>query len=219
MLLSGLSFEDFKKEDCARKLEMERNCLKITELTRKITQKYQQDTNHSNQVRRIALKIFEALQDLHHLGKPEKCWLECAAILHDIGLSVNNSGHNKKSLKIILNDTQLPFSSVDRRIIGSITRYHRKGFPKDKDYNLVGLSKEIKLKVKILSSILRVADGLDFTHQTIVDQIEINADTKTISINCEIHSSPNAEEQSVNKKKDLLEEVFGRQLVLTWRKN
>ena len=198
---------------------MEQNCLKITESTRKIAQKYQQDTNHSKQVRRIALKIFEDLQDLHHLDKPEKCWLECAAILHDIGLSVNTSRHNKKSLKLILNDTQLPFSSVDRRIIGSIARYHRKGFPKDKDYNLAGLSKEIKLKVKILSSILRVADGLDFTHQTIVDQIEINVDTKIISINCEIHSNPNAEEQSVNKKKDLLEEVFGRQLVLTWRKN
>ena len=132
---------------------------------------------------------------------------------------LNNSSHNKKSLKLILDDTQLPFSSVDRRIIGSIARYHRKGFPKDKDYNLAGLSKETKLKVKILSSILRVADGLDFTHQSIVDQIEINVDTKKISIECEIHSNPSAEEQAVNKKKDLLEKVFGRKLVLTWRKN
>ena len=88
MLLRGLSFDAIKKEDRARKLEMEQNCLKITESSRKIAQKYQQDTNHSEQVRRIALKIFEDLKDSHHLDKPERCWLECAAILHDIGLSV-----------------------------------------------------------------------------------------------------------------------------------
>ena len=89
---------------------------------------------------------------------------------------LDTGNHNKNSLKLILDDTQLPFSSVDRRIIGSIARYHRKGFPKEKHYNLAGLSKETKLKVKILSSILRVADGLDFTHQSIVDQIEVNVD-------------------------------------------
>ena len=35
MLLRGLSFEAFKKEDCARKLEMEQNCLKMTEINKK----------------------------------------------------------------------------------------------------------------------------------------------------------------------------------------
>jgi exopolyphosphatase/pppGpp-phosphohydrolase len=165
------------------------------------------------------LKIFDGLKDLHHLGEPKRCWLECAAILHDIGLSVDTNSHNKNSLKLILDDTQMPFSSVDRRIIGSIARYHRKGFPKEKHYNLAGLSKETKLEVKILSSILRVADGLDFTHQSIVDSIKVNVDSKIISIECEIHSNPSSEEQATNKKKGLLEKVFGRKLVLTWRKN
>ena len=64
-----------------------------------------------------------------------------------------------------------------------------------------------------------MADGLDFTHQSIVDRIEVNVDAKKISIDCLIHSEPSAEEQAVNKKKDLLEKVFGRKLVLTWRKN
>jgi len=154
------------------------------------------------------------------LDKTERCWLECAAILHDIGLSVNTRNHNKNSMKLILNDTQLPFSSVERRIIASIARYHRNGFPKEKHYNLSGLDTKTKLKVKVLSSILRVADGLDFTHQSIVNSVEVKVDKKKISIECEIHSNSGAaEEQAVNEKKDLLEEVFGRKLVLTWRKN
>jgi putative phosphoesterase len=220
ILLRAVPYEVIKKEDCTRKLEMEQNCPKMAELSKKVAQKYAQDSNHSDQVKRIALIIFDYLKDLHHLSKPERCWLECAAILHDIGLSVNTRNHNKNSMKLILDDTQLPFSSYDRRIIGSIARYHRNGFPKEKHYNLAGLDKKTKQKIEILSSILRVADGLDFTHQSIVSSVEVKLDSKKISIECEIHSNSNAaEEQAVNEKKDLLEKEFGRKLVLTWRKN
>jgi putative phosphoesterase len=219
MLLQGVSFDVINKEDRMRKLEMAQNCPKMTELSRNVAQKYHQDSSHSEQVSLIALEIFDDIKDLHNLGKTERCWLQCAAILHDIGLSVHPNKHNKNSLKLILNDTQLLFSSVERRIIGSIARYHRKGFPDEKHYNLSALNKETKRKVRILSSILRVADGLDSTHQSIVDQIEVNVDAKKISIECLIHSEPSAEEQAVNKRKDLLEKVFGRKLVLTWKKN
>lgn len=219
MLLRGLSLDYIIKEDYARTLEMEQNCSKMKRSSNKAAQKYQQEPNHSEQVRRIALKIFDDLTDLHNLDRLERCWLECAAILHDIGLSIDTNNHNKNSLKLILDDVQIPFSSVEKRIIGSIVRYHRNGFPKEKHYNLARLSKETKLKVKLLSSILRVADGFDFTHQSIVDHVEVKLDAKKISITCEIHANPSAEEQAVSKKKDLLETVFRRKLVLTWRKN
>lgn len=200
-------------------IKTEKDFLKMVEISREVAKKYQQDTKHTEQVCYIALKIFDDLKDLHHFEKLEKCWLECAAILHDIGLFVDSRNHNKKSLKLILEDTQLPFSSVDRRIIGSIARYHRKSLPKEKHYNLAGLSKGIKFKIKILSSILRVADGLDFTHQSIVKNINVTVESQRIGFECLVHWEPSVEEQAVNKKKDLLELVFSRKLVLTWRKN
>jgi CHAD domain-containing protein len=197
----------------------EKDYLKMLESSRKVAQKYRQDTKHSEQVSSNALKIFDGLSDLHHLENPERCWLECAAILHDIGLSVDTGDHNKNSLKLILDDTQLPFSSLERQIIGSIARYHRKGFPKEKHYNLAGLSKEIKFKISILSGILRVADGLDYTHQSLVEAIDVIVNSEKIGFECVVHSDPSAEEQMANSKKDLLEMVFGRKLVLTWRKD
>ena len=114
MLLRGLSLDAIVKEDHARKLEMEQNCPKMTRFSERVAEKYQQNPNHSEQVRRIALKIFDGLKNLHHLGKLERCWLECAALLHDIGLSVDTNNHNKNSLELILDDTQLPFSSVEK---------------------------------------------------------------------------------------------------------
>jgi exopolyphosphatase/guanosine-5'-triphosphate,3'-diphosphate pyrophosphatase len=126
--------------------------------------------------------------------------------------------HNKNSLKLILDDPEMPFSSEEKRIIGSIARYHRNGVPKENHYNLACLDKEIKLKIKILSGILRVADALDFTHHSIVEQVTASADAKKINIECVVNDSPTEEEKAVDKKKELLEELFGKKLVLTWRK-
>ena len=131
--------------------------------TRRVARKYWPDMKHSEQVRKLSLELFDALQDLHKLGKRERCWLECAAILHDIGLSQGPKAHHKKTLNLILNETQLPFTSVERRVIGNIARYHRKGCPQYKHYNFKSLNPELRRKVTILVGILRLADGLDFS--------------------------------------------------------
>ena len=135
------------------------------------------------QVTRLALEIFDGLTDVHHLGERERCWLECAAILHDVGLSKNRKGHHKESAKLILNDTRLPFTSQERRIVASIARYHRKGLPKPKHYNLATLDPLTVNKVKILASILRVADGLDYTHQSTVKSLNIKWTPKELLLN------------------------------------
>jgi putative phosphoesterase len=218
MLLRGLSFDAIKEEDNLRNREMETNCPKIQKSSRRLAKKYLENTSHPDQVRKIALKIFDDLENLHYLGKRERCWLECAALLHDIGLSVGTNNHQKNSLGIILDDNEMPFSSEEKRIIGSITRYHRKGLPKEKHYNLACLGKETKLKIKTLSSLLRVADALDFKHQSIVDQLIAKSGSKKIDIECMVHASPTEEMLAVEKKKDLLEAVFDKKLVLTWKK-
>jgi putative phosphoesterase len=218
MLLRGLSLDTINEEDQVRNREMEANCQKMEKTSTRLAEKYLENTNHPGHVRSIALKIFDDIENLHHLGKRERCWLDCAALLHDIGLSMGTNNHNKNSLKLILDDAEMPFSSEEKRIIGSIARYHRKGGPKENHYNLACLGKEIKLKIKILSSILRVADALDFTHQSIVDQVIAKAGPKKINIECVINANPTEEKQVVDKKKDLLEEVFEKKLVLTWKK-
>ena len=126
--------------------------------------------------------------------------------------------HHKASLELILDDTEMPFSSEQRRIIGSIARYHRRGGPKNNHYNLACLDKETKQKIAVLSSILRVADALDYTHQSIVSQVIAKDEANSISIECVVNADPIEEQQAVDKKKDLLEEVFAKKLVLTWKK-
>jgi exopolyphosphatase/guanosine-5'-triphosphate,3'-diphosphate pyrophosphatase len=197
---------------------MVQNCKETAEGSQEISKTYWQDTEHYMQVTRLALEIFDGLTGVHHLGKRERCWLECAAILHDAGLSKNRRGHHKESAKLILNDTRLPFTSQERRVVASIARYHRKGLPKQKHYNLATLDLLTVNKVKILAGILRVADGLDYTHQSIVKSLNIKWDTKRVIAKYVSESELTLEEQAVNKKKNLFEKIFARKMVLVWKR-
>jgi len=218
MLLRGVSLDTIIEEDQAKEDLMVQDCKRTVQVCRAISGKYWPDTDHYKQVSKLALGLFDGLIRLHHLSMRERCWLECAAILHDIGLSKSRGSHHKKSAKLILNDTQLPFTSQERRIIASIARYHRKGLPKQTHYNLATLDRVNLHKVKVLASLLRLADSLDYSHQSIVEVLIIKMGIKRITVECMFKTKSILEEQAFNKKKDLFEKVFVKKMVLIWKR-
>jgi diadenosine tetraphosphatase ApaH/serine/threonine PP2A family protein phosphatase len=217
MLLRGVALDTITEEDNARKDALLRNCKEMVKNSQRISKKYWEDTEHCEQVRKVALNFFDSLVSLQKMGKRERCWLECAAILHDIGLSEGISGHHKKSMRLILNDTELPFTSEERRIVASIARYHRRGFPKPKHSNLATLNRATARKIARLSSLLRIADSLDVSHQSVVKNANFKVGSKKVTVECLVHSNPILEEQAFNKKKDLFENIFKKKLVLVWK--
>ncbi len=218
MLLRGVSLDVILEEDQAKQNDMEQNCKETAKASEEVSKSYWQETDHFTQVTKLALAFFDQLQSLHNLGNRERCWLECAAVLHDIGLSQGNGGHHKKSAQLILNETQLPFTSKERRIIASIARYHRRGLPKQNHWNLATLNRQTIQTVRVLSSLLRVADALDYTHQAIVESINVKVGTKQILVQCLSQVDAVLEEESFNKKKDLFEKTFAKKMVLVWKK-
>jgi putative phosphoesterase len=217
MLLRGLSLDAIIKEDEEKKDDMIKNCESLEKTCQVVSEKFGQDIEHCRQVRSLALSLFDGLQPLHQLGDRERCWLDCAAILHDIGLSKGTGSHNKLSMMLILNDPTLPFTSEERRVVASITRYHRNGFPKRKHYNLATFTRSDIKKVAQLSSILRLADGLDYSHGSVVKEINVNVGLTRVFVEYVAASESTLEEQAFNKKKDLFEKVFEKKLVLTWK--
>ncbi len=217
MLLRGVSLEKVIEEDTEREKTALQNCKAMVNASREFAEGYGQDAKHYAQVTRLALKFFDGLVNLHKLGKRERCWLECAAIMHDVGLSKGISGHNKESAKLILNGTHLPFTSRERRIVASIARYHRNGLPKQGHYNLKALDRETVRVIRILSSLLRVADGLDYTHQSNVKAVNFKVGAKKVTVECQRKTKSAMEERAFNKKKDLFEGVFAKKMVLVWK--
>ena len=217
VLLRGVNLETIETQEktLARKvLWKQRSTMKQV---RDVAKNYFPDQSHAEQDRRLALMIFNRTKRMHSLGSRERYWLECAAILHDIGLSRGNKQHHKASMRLVLNDPALPFTQKERYIIGSIARYHRKALPDKKHYNLTILDRTEREKVAALSSILRVADALDYSHRSVVKKVNVKSFLDQVTIECVFSGQHYPEDQAVEKRKNLFERVFKKDLAVVWK--
>ena len=172
---------------------------------------------HTHQVTRLALQLFDELQSLHRLGAEERLWLQYAALLHDIGWIEGQQAHHKTALRIILTAPGLPFDTRERHIVGSIARYHRKALPDEKHDHFAALEPADRQKVRVLAGLLRVADGLDCTHQSAVASLACQVTPKRLVIRCAARQPAEEERLEALDKGALSEQVFERKLVIEWR--
>ncbi|MFH1477447.1 MAG: HD domain-containing protein [Verrucomicrobiota bacterium] len=170
------------------------------------------DEPHARHVAKLALMLFDSLVALHKFKRKDRFWLECAAVLHDIGWIGGGKGHHKKSLNIIRDSVSLPFSHRRRLMVGVIARYHRRALPMIKHYHYSALAPRDREMVLGLAAILRVADGLDAVHR----QAIINVSCKTTPDEIIIHYKTNrpvpVELKAAAVKSDLMKRVFKRKI-------
>ena len=67
-----------------------------------LAREHPEELAHLRQVARLAAILFRELEPLHGMGDREHELLCCAALLHDIGISVSYQRHHKHSLRLIL---------------------------------------------------------------------------------------------------------------------
>jgi putative phosphoesterase len=170
--------------------------------------------DHTQFVRSTAVQLFDLLQGEHGLGSGERYWLECGALLHDIGWSVGGEEHNLSSFNLILVDDRLPFDERERLIVASLARYHRKGLPKKGHANYGSLKGKERRTVDILGGILRVADGLDVRHNHDVRLIGCWTDPHLIIIEVADPQEHRYEIEAGSRKGKLFEKAFDRKLMI-----
>lgn len=171
---------------------------------------------HSHQVTRLALRLFDGMQPLHQYGAAERFLLQCAALLHDIGWIVGPEGHHKTALNIITNTGLLPFGKRDRYIIGAVARYHRKSTPRPRHLYFATMEPVDRRLVIVLAAILRTADGLDRSHGSLVKDFVCLCSPEEIRLICEAGGPQGGEIVAALEKGTLLEQTFGRKLVIEW---
>lgn len=172
------------------------------------------DRNHCEQVLRLGCKIFDFLKNKFDLNEKDKEYLEAASILHDIGHCISHSQHHKHSYYLIRNSELLGFNDNEIEIIANIARYHRKSSPKQKHEGFERLSSKNRDKVGKLAGILRIADGFDRGHNSVVKNIELEFSGKTLSIYLSTFDDKDStlEVWGANMRRELFEESFGIEL-------
>jgi exopolyphosphatase/guanosine-5'-triphosphate,3'-diphosphate pyrophosphatase len=129
---------------------------------------------HSRHVQRLALLLFDAIGARLGCKPADRQLLSDAALLHDVGYHVNYEGHHKHSLHLITHAELLGISPGDQVVAAHVARYHRGGAPNRKKHREFGqLDRSARRRIKRLSAILRVADGLDRGHVGAVARVKV----------------------------------------------
>jgi exopolyphosphatase / guanosine-5'-triphosphate,3'-diphosphate pyrophosphatase len=129
---------------------------------------------HSNQVVRLALALFDQMRAFHGLTDREREWLEYAALMHDIGGHISYSGHHKHSYYLIKNGDLRGFHPDEIEVMALVARYHRRGTPKRSHPQYAQLPATLRRTVRTLASILRVAESLDRSHAQPISGLEVH---------------------------------------------
>lgn len=174
---------------------------------------------HAYEVKRLCKLLFNELcKTVREMPVRELEILEQAALLHDIGYSVEAKSHNKHSRDIILKEGIEGFADEEIKIIACIARYHRGSLPDKNSHKLYGsFSKTERKIIKRLSGILRFADGLDVEHKPLIEEIRTEYDSINHILKIILVPTPECKGLNISKslrKRDLLELGFKCQSVV-----
>src|SRR6266850_338185 len=89
------------------------------------------EPQHVLHVAKLALRLFDQLQDLHRLTPADRVVLEAAGCLHDIGWSLSPDGkeHHKASARLIRERAWRSLAPGEVAVLALVARYHRQSLP------------------------------------------------------------------------------------------
>ncbi len=172
------------------------------------------DEAHGRHVARLALSLFDQLEELHGLGKKERRILLGAAVLHDVGQFISFRKHHKHSLYLINNSEVPNFSPREIPLVALVARYHRRAEPKEEHFLFGALREKDKARVRKLAALLRVADALDREHLQRVQGVRATIEGRELLLEVDGRGDLLLEQWALRKKGRMCESVFGLAVTL-----
>lgn len=129
---------------------------------------------HADQVRRLALRLYDQLAARLGCEPGDREVLADAALLHDVGYQINYEKHHKHSYHLVRHADLAGVSPAEQVAIANVARYHRGAVPKRAHANFGALDRALRRRVRRLAALLRVADGLDRGHAGAVGDVAVD---------------------------------------------
>jgi exopolyphosphatase/guanosine-5'-triphosphate,3'-diphosphate pyrophosphatase len=179
---------------------------------RQLAERCDDDPAHSAHVAQLALELFDGLAPVHGLDRAARDYLEAGALLANVGLVVAHSKHHIHAYYVIRNSELAGLTDAEIEIIAQIARYHRKSAPKPSHPAFAALPRSSQELVRTLAGILRVAIGLDRTHERRVVGVRVDVQPKRVVlfVRSARGADTSLELYAANERKELLEAVVGR---------
>ena len=166
-LREGLFFDYYSKE---RNIPLIADDI-LARSTENILNLYTPDPTHSHHITELALKMFDAWKPLHGLGKSCRRYLKTAALLHDIGITINFYSHARHSAYMVQNAKLFGLTHKEQLITSAITGWHNgvsKGYFSRDPLYMTMLTPNNWETVNKLALILALAESLDYTQTSLL---------------------------------------------------
>lgn len=174
------------------------------------------DTTHGEHVRLLSRALFHQLRDVHGVPDEHGVLLEVAALLHDVGEVVNQRGHHKHSEYMIRWGRIPGLDDTSRELVALMARCHRKDAARVKQIvNDTPLPKEMRVYLRKLVALLRLADGLDSEHRSRVEQVVCTRMGDAIVLDLVVRDGPSRDDAQLLRKADVLEDELGLEVRIT----
>ena len=181
---------------------------------RAMGRRFHYEADHAEAVLILSRQLFDQTRELHGLGGRARVLLEAAALLHDVGVAVNNDGHHKHSQYLIQSSELVGLSDEERQVVALLARYHRKSAPARDHEEFMALRRRDRSLLERLAAILRVADALDRQHANVVRGVTVKIREGSVELWPILSGDPRTrltlEAKAVEEKGSLFAQLFGR---------
>ncbi|MDR3275757.1 MAG: HD domain-containing protein [Treponema sp.] len=176
--------------------------------------KYHFDEDHSRHVARLCMLLFDGLAREHGMNRRDRMMLETAAVLHDIGMFVRGSSHQRHGQYIAAHSEIFGLRPEEQAVIANVVGYHRGAAPSDADIDYIALQREERTLVLKMTSLLRVADALDRSHSQRIQKLHLERRSESVVLHTGEPLDLSTERISLEEKARMFQDVFGYKIVL-----
>ena len=164
------------------------------------------DLKHAEQVRLLALQLFDKLWPYHHMDFALRTVLEAAAVLHDSGELINRKGHHRHGEYLIRNSRISGLEGWAKNMTAALVRYHnKKSEPSAAHEVFAALNRTHRKEVRILAGMLRLAERLESDHRQAIAKLAIEGGPRDVRIHVELRDSSRLNLAGIERKARLLE--------------
>ena len=170
---------------------------------------------HTAHVARLALGLFDELAaaGVHEGEAVERELLWAAALLHDIGMTVDYDDHHKHSRYLVLNAGLPGFEQREIALIGQAVRYHRKGTPSLGPFASLAIKGDEE-RLNRMSACLRLAEDLERSRDQLVRAAHVAVEDGTVRLDLDSEGDDRVPRWAAGRETELFARAFDRQLTV-----
>jgi exopolyphosphatase / guanosine-5'-triphosphate,3'-diphosphate pyrophosphatase len=180
---------------------------------------YKVNEAHARHVTDMALVIFDGWAPLHQLDSRDRELLQCASLLHDIGISINYYDHSRHSAYLVENARLFGLTHREQILAAVIAGWHSNISAKllrNKLYNEF-LDEVDWLKARKMALILSIANSLDSTQRQMLHHLMASFGKGKAVVSFSADGDCSLEMQAVEKYLKPFQREFGMELRIILR--